>query len=77
MTRHPTDLFSLGAGLSFILLALGFMADLDINGAIVFPLLLVLLGLLGVVAAVRAQRANDEAVRSAASGGIPDDALQG
>jgi hypothetical protein len=81
MNRHPIDLFSLGAGLAFVLVALAFITaqwiDLAINGAVVFPLLLVLLGALGIYAAVRAQKANDAAVREAGSTGIGDDALQG
>ncbi len=77
MNRHPLDIFSLGAGLAFLALAVIFVADLDINAALVFPLLLVLLGSLGIYAAVRAQRANDEAVRAADSTGIGPDALQG
>jgi hypothetical protein len=81
MNRHPIDLFSLGAGLALVLVALAFITaqwvDLAINGAVVFPLLLVLLGGLGIYAAVRAQHANDAAVRETASTGIGDDALQG
>lgn len=76
MNRHPLDIFSLGAGIAFIAIAVAFMVDLGINGALVFPLLLVLLGGLGVFAAVRAQRANDDAV-SGATTGIDADALQG
>lgn len=76
MNRHPLDIFSLGAGIAFIAIAVAFMVDLGINGALVFPLLLVLLGGLGVFAAVKAQRANDDAVL-AASTGIDADALQG
>lgn len=76
MNRHPLDIFSLGAGIAFIAIAVAFMVDLGINGALVFPLLLVLLGGLGVFAAVKAQRVNDDAVRGVSTG-IDADALQG
>ena len=72
MNRHQLDVFSLGAGIAFFALAAAFVVgqwiDVSVNGALVFPLLLVLLGVLGVFAAIRAQRSNDEAVRSAAEG---------
>ena len=69
MNRHPVDIFSLGAGLAFLVIALAFVVEdrvsLGINGAIVFPLLLVVLGVLGIWAAIRAQRSNDEQLRAA------------
>ena len=79
MNRHPLDVFSLGAGIAFVVLAAAFVVgqwvDLAVNGAVVFPLLLVVLGALGVYAAVRAQRANDEAVSAAVEGqDLPHDA---
>lgn len=76
MNRHSLDIFSLGGGIAFSVIALAFMVDLCINAAYVFPALLVLLGGLGVYASVRAQRANDEAARISSTG-IQDDALQG
>ena len=69
MNRHPVDIFSLGAGLAFLVIALAFVVEdrvsLGLNGAIVFPLLLVVLGVLGIWAAIRAQRSNDEQLRAA------------
>ncbi len=69
MNRHPLDIFSLGAGIAFTALAAAFMigqwVDFAFNGALVFPILLVVLGVLGLSAAMRAQRANDEAMRAA------------
>ena len=65
MNRHPVDVFSLGAGIVFLSLAVLFLLDVDLNGLMVFPLMLIVLGLLGIFAAVRAQRANDDAVREA------------
>lgn len=71
MKRHPLDIFSLGAGISFLVLAtalvVGQWIDWSINGSVVFPLLLVLLGGLGVYAAAQAQRANDNRVSAARS----------
>jgi magnesium-transporting ATPase (P-type) len=70
MNRHPLDLFSLGAGIAFLALAATFVigqwVNVGFNGALVFPILLVVLGALGISAAMRAQRANDDAVRSTA-----------
>jgi hypothetical protein len=67
MNRHPLDIFSLGAGIAFLELAttflLGQWVDVGFSGALVFPILLVVLGALGISAAMRAQRNNDEAVR--------------
>jgi hypothetical protein len=67
MNRHPLDIFSLGAGIAFLALAttflLGQWVDVGFSGALVFPILLVVLGALGISAAMRAQRNNDEAVR--------------
>jgi len=69
MNRHPVDIFSLGAGLAFLVSALAFVVEdqltWGINGAIVFPLLLVVLGVLGIWAAIRAQRTNDAELRAA------------
>jgi uncharacterized membrane protein YhaH (DUF805 family) len=69
MNRHSVDIFSLGAGLAFLVIAVAFMVEdqvsWGINGAIVFPLLLVVLGALGIWAAVRAQRSNDAELRAA------------
>ena len=69
MNRHPLDIFSLGAGLAFVALAAAFILgqwiDFGISGALVFPVLLVVLGALGIASAMRAQRANDAVVREA------------
>ena len=69
MNRHSLDSLSLGAGLSFLAIAAAFVigefANISINGAVVFPLLLVVLGVLGVYAAVRAQQHNDIEVEAA------------
>jgi hypothetical protein len=68
MNRHPIDIFSLGAGVAFLALAVTFVLgqwiDVGFSGALVFPILLVVLGALGISAAMRAQRTNDDAVRS-------------
>lgn len=68
MNRHRTDIFSLGAGVAFLALAATFVIgqwiDVGFSGALVFPILLVVLGALGISAAMRAQRNNDDAVRS-------------
>ena len=68
MNRHPIDIFSLGAGVAFLALAVTFVLgqwiDVGFSGALVFPILLVVLGALGISAAMRAQRSNDDAVRS-------------
>lgn len=73
MKRHPVDLFSLGAGVIFLALALGFLLapvlDLQVNGAVAFPMVLVGLGLFGLVAAVRGQRTADS--RQAVPGSTP------
>ena len=67
MNRHPIDIFSLGAGVAFLALAVTFVVgqwiDVGFSGALVFPVLLVVLGALGISAAMRAQRSNDDAVR--------------
>ena len=67
MNRHPIDIFSLGAGVAFLALAVTFVLgqwiDVGFSGALVFPVLLVVLGALGISAAMRAQRSNDDAVR--------------
>lgn len=67
MNRHPLDVFSLGAGIVFALLALGFLlgqvVDLTLNGALVFPTILIVLGALGLYAGLRAQRSSDTAGR--------------
>ncbi len=67
MNRHPIDIFSLGAGVAFLALAVTFVLgqwiDVGFSGALVFPILLVVLGALGISAAMRAQRSNDDAVR--------------
>ena len=67
MNRHPLDIFSLGAGVAFLALAVTFVLgqwiDVGFSGALVFPILLVVLGALGISAAMRAQRTNDDAVR--------------
>lgn len=68
MNRHSVDIFSLGAGLAFLVIALAFVVEdqltWQINGAVVFPLLLVALGSLGIWAAIRAQRSNDAELRA-------------
>lgn len=60
MNRHPIDIFSLGAGLAFLGIAiavlLGERFNYTVNAALLFPLLLIGLGVLGLVSALRQQR---------------------
>lgn len=57
MSKHPIDILSLGAGLLFTLLALGYLlVPASMNLAVVIPLMLVALGVLGIAGAVVAQR---------------------
>lgn len=56
MTKHPIDVFSLGAGLLFSVLAVAYLLVPDsMSAAVVFPLMLMALGVIGIVAAVVAQ----------------------
>lgn len=56
MSRHPIDVFSLGAGLLFSVLAVAYLvAPEAMSAAVVFPLMLVALGVIGIAAAVVAQ----------------------
>ncbi len=64
MSKHPIDILSLGAGLLFTLLALGYLlVPASMNLAVVIPLMLVALGVLGIAGAVVAQRRRQEAVQ--------------
>lgn len=60
MKRQPIDIFSLGAGLAFLAIAitilLGEVFNFTLNGAVLFPLLLIGLGALGLFTAIRNQR---------------------
>ena len=56
MKRHPLDLFSLLAGLTFVAVAVLYLLDsagqLSVNGRLVIPLLLVALGVSGLASAI-------------------------
>ena len=72
MKRHPLDLFSLIAGLTFVTIAVLYLLDasgqLSVNGRLVIPLLLVALGVAGLAAAIhRIARSQ----RTAAAPGTP------
>lgn len=57
MTRHPIDILSLGAGLMFVLFALGYLiVPASMSLAVVIPLMLVGLGVFGIAGLVVAQR---------------------
>ena len=53
---HPLDAVSLVAGLVAVALALASLLDLDVDAAVVLPLLLVGAGLVGVLSALRRDR---------------------
>ena len=56
MTRHPIDILSLGAGLMFVLFALGYLiVPASMSLAVVIPLMLVGLGVFGIASLVVAQ----------------------
>ena len=57
MTRHPIDILSLGAGLMFVLFALGYLiVPASMSLAVVVPLMLVGLGVFGMAGLLVAQR---------------------
>jgi VIT1/CCC1 family predicted Fe2+/Mn2+ transporter len=63
MSKHPIDILSLGAGLLFTLLALGYLlVPGSMSLMVVIPLMLIALGVLGIVGAVVAQRRRQEAL---------------
>ena len=76
MRRHDTDYFSLAAGLLFVLLGLMFavstLADWNIDGRWVVPVMLIALGAGGVAASLTATRreqvAYDARVEAASTG---------
>lgn len=57
MSRHPIDLFSLGAGVMFSLFALGYLlVPASMSVVVVLPLMLIGLGGFGIAAGILAQR---------------------
>lgn len=57
MSKHPIDLFSLGAGVMFTLFAVGYLfVPASMNVVVVLPLMLIGLGGFGIAAAILAQR---------------------
>lgn len=64
MSRHRVDVFSLVAGLLFVVLAIGYVVgaytDLHVDAKVALPLILVGLGVAGLLSAVFAQRRSDQ-----------------
>jgi len=61
MNRHPIDLLSLGTGLLFSILALGYIIfpeSMDL--LVVVPVMLIGLGVSGIAAAIQSQRRSSE-----------------